>query len=416
MNSNRLQIVKSTAPLLKKHSREIGSHFYKLLFKRAPALYNMFNQTNQKRGIQQEALAYAVYAAGENLDSLENIEGLIQRIAEKHVGLGVKPEHYPVVGETLLQAVKDILGSQATIEILDAWEEAYNMIADTFIKMEKELYEEREQKSGGWRGFRDFRVIKKEKESTFVTSFYLRPEDGQPLPTYKPGQYLTLQADIRGESYTHMRHYSLSHAPGNDFYRISVKKELGNGEIPDGIVSTYLHDHVQEGDMLPFAVPAGDFTVKSKELPIVLISGGIGLTPLMSMLQTVVKENPGRPVTYIHATQNSATHAMKSDIEGLVAAYANVHTYVIYDSPSDEDRRAKCFDKEGFIDLAWLQSVLSDNKSDFYFCGPMPFMKAVHQSLQTWGVPNDRIHYESFSPISVLEEEQQTRSLAIGAR
>lgn len=407
MDSTKLQIVKTTAPLLKQHSKEIGTHFYKLLFKRAPELANMFNQTNQKRGIQQEALAYSVYAAGENLDSLENIKELVMRVAEKHVGLGVKAEQYPVVGETLLQAVKDVLGSGATDEVIGAWKEAYDLIADTFIKIENDLYDKKAQTAGGWRGFRNFRVAKKERESKFVTSFYLEPEDGQPLPEYEPGQYLTLKADIQGEPYTHMRHYSLSHASDNDFYRISVKRELGTGDVPDGIVSNYLHEHIEKGDILPFAVPAGDFTVKSEELPIVLIGGGIGLTPLMSMLQTLVKKDPNRQITYIHATQNSTTHTMREAIEKLASEYENLRTHIIYDSPTEADRKAFNFHKEGHIDLEWMQSVLPDNEGDFYFCGPIPFMKAVLKGLQTWGVSDERIHYESFSPISILEKEPQ---------
>lgn len=121
LDKETIQIVKSTAPILKEHSQEIGKRFYELLFSKVPELHNMFNQTNQKRGIQQEALAYAVYAAGENIDHLEALEPVIKRITEKHRAIGVKPEQYPIVGETLLAAVKDVLGDAATEEVLEAW-------------------------------------------------------------------------------------------------------------------------------------------------------------------------------------------------------------------------------------------------------------------------------------------------------
>ncbi|MTW86468.1 NO-inducible flavohemoprotein [Virgibacillus dakarensis] len=414
MNSTKLRIVKSTAPVLKDHSREIGTRFYKLLFSRAPELYNMFNQTNQQRGLQQEALTYAVYAAGENLDHLKNIEPLIMRVAKKHVALGVKPDQYPIVGEALLQAVKDVLGDKATDEVIDAWGEAYNTIADAFINIEHDLYEGKEQKSGGWRGFRDFCVVKKVKETDLVTSFYLKPEDQQPISSYEPGQYLTLKADIEGETYTHMRHYSLSDAPGKDYYRISVKREEGNEKVPDGIVSNYLHHHVQEGDTLPFAVPAGDFSISNEDLPVVLISGGIGLTPLMSMLNTLAET--GQSVTYIHATQNSSVHAMKEHIEQLASEYQNVNSYVCYDSPTARDRDMQNFDKEGFITLDWLKSILPSNQADFYFCGPVPFMKAVNKALKDWSVPEKQMHYEVFSPVSILEEQKSEKPSVTATR
>lgn len=407
MNSKKLGIVKSTAPLLKDHSREIGTRFYYLLFSKAPELYNMFNQTNQQRGLQQEALTYAVYAAGENLDQLKNIEPLIMRVAEKHVALGVKPDQYPVVGEALLQAVKDVLGDKATDEVIDAWGEAYNVIADAFINIEHDLYEGKEQKPGDWRGFRNFLVTKKVKETDFVTSFYLKPADKQQISSYYPGQYLTLKADIEGETYTHMRHYSLSDAPGKDYYRISVKREEGNKKVPDGIVSNYLHNHVQEGDTLPFAAPAGDFTIMNDDLPIVLIGGGIGLTPLMSMLNTLAES--GRSVTYIHATQNSSAHAMKEHVEQLASEYPNVTSYVCYDSPTMKDKNIQSFDKEGFINLDWLESILPGNQANFYFCGPVPFMKAVNKALIDWGVPTKHMHYEVFSPVSILGEQEPER-------
>lgn len=141
------------------------------------------------------------------------------------MAIGVEAEQYPVVGETLLEAVKDVLGETASDDILDAWGKAYKYIADEFIRIENERYEELENMPGGWKGFRDFVVDKKEKESDLITSFYLKPKDGKPIATFKPGQYLTIKADIPGEKYTHIRHYSLSDAPRKDYYRISVKKK-----------------------------------------------------------------------------------------------------------------------------------------------------------------------------------------------
>ncbi|MFT0800941.1 hypothetical protein VSK91_05685 [Bacillus swezeyi] len=151
----------------------------------------------------------------------------------------MKPEQYPLVGETLLHAVKDVLGDTATEEVLGAWKKAYNEIAKAFIDIEQKLYQETEQLPGGWRGYRSFHVDQKVKESNLITSFYLKPEDGKPIASYQAGQYLTLKAEIKGEAYTHIRHYSLSDAPGKDDYRISVKREDAHGDAPAGIVSSY---------------------------------------------------------------------------------------------------------------------------------------------------------------------------------
>lgn len=402
LDAQTKDIVKSTAPLLKDYSQAIGSRFYELLFDRVPELYNMFNQTNQKRGIQQEALAYAVYAAGENLDQLENIQSLVERVAQKHVALGVKPEQYPIVGEALLQAVKDVFGDAATDEIMAAWREAYQAIADVFIQLEGDLYKQKEQNTGDWTGFRDFYVANKIKETDTVTSFYLRPKDGGPLASFQPGQYLTLKADIDGETYTHMRHYSLSEAPNQDYYRISVKREYGSANHPDGVVSHFLHEQVDEGHVLPLAAPAGDFRIMSEELPVVFISGGIGITPLMNMLNTMAQSPLQRPITFIHATQNSASHVMKSHVEQLAARHPNISAYFCYDDPSSEDQVQGHFDKTGYVSLAWLQSILPDQPADFYFCGPVPFMQVVEQALKDWGVPEERRHFEVFNPVTVL--------------
>jgi len=403
LDSKTIEIVKTTAPVLQEHSQQIGERFYELLFSRVPELYNMFNQTNQKRGIQQGALAYGVYLAGANIDNLEEIESMVERVSEKHRALGVKPEQYPIVGETLLEAVKDVLGDKATDEVIDAWEKAYQAIADIFIDVEDKLYQQTEEKPGGWIGNRTFYVDRKVKESEIVTSFYLKPKDGEIIASYKAGQYLTIQAEIEGEKYSHMRHYSLSDAPNKEYYRISVKREGPQDGAPPGIVSNYLHDKVSEGDSLLIAAPAGDFTIATDKQPIVLISGGIGITPMMSMLHTLVETQPEREITFIHANANSDLHPMKEEVEKLAKEHTNVTSLVSYSDPTDEDRSNNRFDKEGFIDLDWLQTVLSDNKKDFYFCGPLPFLKVINDSLKEWGVPEERRTYELFSPMSTLE-------------
>jgi nitric oxide dioxygenase len=405
LDPKTIEIVQSTVPVLKQHSKEIGKRFYELLFAKAPDLYNIFNQTNQKRGIQQEALGYAVYAAGEHITNLNAIKPVIERISQKHRAIGVKAEQYPVVGETLLKAVEDVLGDAASDEIIEAWEKAYGYIADAFINLEKNLEEEAKSQPGGWNGYRSFYIDKKVKESDNVTSFYLKPVNGKAIASYKAGQYLTLKASIPEEKYTHIRHYSLSESPGKEYYRISVKREDAHDNSPDGIVSNYLHNQVKVGDKLEFSAPAGDFVLDHSELPVVLISGGIGITPVLSMLNTLVEKQSTRQVTFIHGAINGNLHAFKDHVAKLDDSQENIKSFIYYSSPNKEDRIGNDFDKEGIIDLELLRSIVPSKESVFYLCGSVPFMESILNALVKWGVSKEHIHYESFSPLALLEEE-----------
>lgn len=398
LTQETIDIIKSTVPVLEVHGKEITTAFYNMLFENHPELLNIFNHANQREGKQPQALANAVYAAAAHIDHLEDILPVVKQIGEKHRALNILPEHYPIVGENLLAAIKKVLGDAATPEIIDAWGKAYAVIADAFIGVEAEMYRETEEAPGGWRGFRPFVVDRKVKESDVITSFYLKPQDGGAISSYLPGQYITVRVKPEGETYSHIRHYSLSTAPGQDYYRISVKREDEAPGKPAGVVSTYLHDSVKEGDVLEVSAPAGSFTLDtSSNIPLVLIGGGVGLTPMISMLETVLKEQPEREVTYIHAAINEGFHAMREHVEELDAAHDKLKSYVCYEKPLGQ---CTCH-KTGYIDLPWLQEVTSKD-SDFYFCGPVPFMSAVYQALQAWGVPAERIHYEFFGPAGSL--------------
>src|SRR5699024_7011102 len=153
-------------------------------------------------------------------------------------------EQYPIVGKYLLLAMEEVLKEAATEEVLDAWERAYGIIASVFIETEKVMYQEMENRIGGWTGFRDFKVVEKVKESDVITSFYLEPVDDEPFPAYESGQYITIKAKIDGEPHEHLRQYSLSCAPGLGYYRISVKREDAMNQLPAGVVSNYLHKEV----------------------------------------------------------------------------------------------------------------------------------------------------------------------------
>ncbi|TCZ78261.1 NO-inducible flavohemoprotein [Paenibacillus albiflavus] len=399
LNENTIAIIKSTVPVLEKYGTDITKRFYQLLFTNHPELLNVFNQTNQQKGRQQTALANAVYAAAVHIDNLAAILPVVKQIGHKHRSLGIQPEAYPIVGENLLAAIKDVLGDAATDEILQAWGEAYGVIADAFIGVEAEMYKETEDQAGGWSGFRAFRIDRKVQESDVITSFYLVPQDGKAIASFLPGQYVTVQMKIPGEEYTHMRQYSLSDSPDKPYYRISVKREDSRAKEPAGKVSVYLHESLNEGDELLLSAPAGDFILdQAGTRPVVFIGGGVGFTPLMSMMQTVLANQPERKITFIQAAQNEQVHAMKAHVQELAEKNDQLSVHICYEKPLSQDRTVNHYDHEGFIDAKYLKSVLPSEEADIYLCGPVPFMKAVYAALQANQVPTQRIHYEFFGP------------------
>ncbi|WP_243297738.1 NO-inducible flavohemoprotein [Bacillus litorisediminis] len=404
LSQKTIDIVKSTVPVLEEYGTKITKRFYQMMFENHPELLNIFNHANQQKGRQQTALANTVYAAAVYIDRLEEIIPVVKQIAHKHRSLGVKPEHYPIVGENLLAAIKDVLGDAATDEIINAWAEAYGVIADAFISVEKEMYE-----AAGWDDFIPFMVAKKVKESDEIISFYLKPADNRNLPTFIPGQYISVKLDqIPGETYTHIRQYSLSDAPGKDYYRISVKREK-DGIQPDGVVTNYLHDQVNEGDQLLVSAPAGDFTVDlNSNDPIVLIAGGVGVTPLMSMMNHVMAAQPEREVVMIQAVRNGRVHAFREDIIAKNFEHPSLHYYACYSDPTEEDKQEGRFHKEGLVTKEWLEQIVPNAaKSQFYFCGPIGFMKHVFGTLKEIGIDEDRIHYEFFGPSMSIEKTEE---------
>ncbi len=405
LSAKTIQIIKSTVPVLETHGTAITKRFYQLLFSNHPELLNLFNHANQKQGRQPAALANAIYAAAANIDRLEAIAPAVRQIAHKHRSLGVTAEQYPIVGRNLLAAIKEVLGDAATDDILEAWGEAYGAIAKVFIEVEAGMYKESEEREGGWSGFRPFRVERKVRESSVIASFYLVPADGGAAASFEPGQYVSVKCSLPGETYTHIRQYSLSDAPGKPYYRITVKREDGTDSRDGGKVSRYLHEHVREGDVLQLSAPAGDFTADLQDArPAVLISGGVGLTPLISMLHSIAGRQPNRRVIFIHAARNGDVHALKEETEAAVGAHPQAEAHWCYSEPSETDRRRGSFHKEGFIDADWLRHILPDEPAAYYFCGPAPFMRSVYRALKSLHVPAADMHYEFFGPAASLEE------------
>lgn len=408
LSRETINIVQATAPVVAEHAEAITRRFYTLMFAENPEVLAYFNPAHQHSGGQQRALAGAICAYAANIDDLSALGLAIELIAQKHCSLGIQAEHYAIVGEHLLSAIKEVLGEAATEEVLAAWEEAYGVLAKTFIDREGEIYESQRSTPGSWNGYRSFRVQCKLRENDHIASLYLTPVDDGPLPRYQAGQYITVNVE-HPRLPASLRNYSLSDRPGTGYFRISVKRETGSGaDSPAGIVSHVLHDGVQEGDVLQIGPPCGDFMLSPTALSsrrIVLIAGGIGVTPLLAMLKELAHSRWSSPVYFIHAVRNSVWRVFEKEIREATAGLPNFHCHARFDAPLAGDVARGCCDSIGVVDLPFLQELLPDNDAEFFFCGPQPMMAAVHLALKEWGVPDARLHFEFFGPKQVLERE-----------
>jgi nitric oxide dioxygenase len=390
LSQHSKDLVNASLPAVGPKVDEITSVFYPLMFERYPAVKAYFNQAHQAQGTQPRALANAVVAYASNLDRLEVLSDAVALIVQKHVSLNILPEHYPIVGECLLAAIKQVLGDVASDEILAAWGEAYQQLADLLIGAEEQEYQQNEQNVGGWRGEREFVLRRKQVESEVITSFYFEAADGKAISDFIPGQYITIVVDIDGQ--TVRRNYSLSDQPGTGYYRISVKRE------PGGVVSNFLHEQASEGDVVRLMPPAGCFTLNAEARPLVLLTAGVGLTPAMSMLNPALVS--GREVYFIHAVINGQHHAFKRDVEKLAASHDTLRISYCYEKPNANDNPHFT----GHINRALLADLLpADRNCDVYLLGPKGFMQTGYGALKELGVPVENIRYEFFGPLESLE-------------
>jgi nitric oxide dioxygenase len=433
LSRQTVETVQATIPVLVAHGEALTRHFYRRMFTGDPAVRAFFNPAHQHSGSQQRALAGAICAYAQNIENPAALAGAVEIIAQKHCALGVQPEHYPVVGKHLLGSIKEVLGDAATDGILSAWGEAYGLLADILIKREAEIYAEQEQKHG-WSGFGRFVVHSKRRESANITSLYLTRADGKPVAPFKPGQYVTVRVPApavegdAGAPATTMRNYSLSGPAGAPVYRISVKRELcapGATSAPDGHVSTYLHDEVEEGDVIEVAPPCGEFVLQEPATgepatgesatgepaarPLVLIAGGVGVTPVLSMLHTALgcPKCADRDIWFIQGAVDGDAHAFRDEVQRLADLHPRLYVHVRYSSPTRADRERELFDSAGVIDAALVRELVDRPAGDFYFCGPRPMMAGLLNGLLAWGVDESRLRFEFFGPAQSLRQNVQ---------
>jgi len=380
--------IDASVPVLRDHGLAITTTFYRSMFEAHPELKNLFNMGNQASGVQQQSLASAVFAYAANIGNAAALGPVVSRIVHKHASVGIRADHYPIVGHHLLGAIKTVLGDAATEPLLKAWEEAYTSLARLLIDAEAKMYEEAGVQPGETRAMRVTDVV---RESDNVVSIRFVPADGGALPPFKAGQYLSVAVDFK-DGRRQLRQYSLSDAPGKDSLRISVKREDGNGAAAPGEVSTWLHDNVNVGDVLHVTHPFGDFLpdTESNE-PVVLLSAGVGITPMIAALNRIAQVNPERRVIFGHAARNAAHHPHQADIAAAKARMPHLHVVSFYE---EEDAAGAL---KGKMDLERLPSW-PRGETDVYMCGPLPFMQAQWNALLAAGAPASRLHREVFGP------------------
>ena len=253
-----------------------------------------------------------------------------------------------------------------------------------------------EEQAPAWPGFRPMRVTGIQKESESVTSFVLAPIDGQPLSLCQAGQFVVLRMLVDAGKPPVLRSYSLSDLPAADHFRISVKREL------NGIGSSFLCVHTQQGNVLEVSAPHGSFTLRPGQNPVVLLSAGVGVTPVMSMLHTLVAQSSQNEIWWIYGARNRADHPFREESRSLLKQLSRGREYIVYSRPAATDQVGTDFDAPGHIDAALLERIGVSQGSDFYLCGPSSFLESMHDGLQNWGVPAGNVHTEIFGSLEAI--------------
>lgn len=396
MNAAQKQWITATVPVLRENGVLLTKHFYQRLFTHHPELKNLFNMGNQRSGKQQTALAMAVLAYAENIANPSVLASAVNHIGHKHVSLNISAQQYALVGMHLIESIKEVLGEAATPEIIDAWSTAYQQLAQMMSGHEADLYKKQGDQAHGWNGWRLFTIGKKVVESVEVISFHLYPADGGKVPSHVPGQYISLQLFLPELNLTQIRQYSISSAPNGLYYRISVKREKGKDISTDGLISNHLHDFVNKGDKVMITPPAGAFVLPSNiNVPIMLLSGGVGLTPLFSMLKNLLDRNHEHPITWLHGCKNRLSHVFKDDIDQM-RQHISFEKHIFYNESTEDDQKEGIID--GYVDINKIPSLTFYPNAHYYVCGPPIFIQKQYRDLIAKGINASQIFFEEFGP------------------
>ena len=398
LSTRSAEVVKATLPVIGAAIDDITPVFYQRMFAAHPELErDLFNRGNQAQGDQQRALAGAIAAYATLLVAEDGRDPLtvLARIAHKHASLGITEDQYPIVHEHLFAAIVEVLGDAVTPEVAAAWDEVYWHMAKSLVTIEKGLYAETGVADGDvWR---TLVVLRRLQESPDTVSFVLGTPDGSVLPQARPGQYVSVQVSLP-DGARQIRQYSLTRAPEPSQWGISVKAvpatRTDDGPIiPAGEVSNFLHHNLFEGDEITVSAPFGDLVIQDSADPLVLISAGIGITPIIGILHYLAGIESSREILVLHADRSPARHAHRQELKEIVGALPGATLHRWYEDlgvrPTRDVLRA------GRVDLGAVE-IPAD--AQVYLCGPLPFMEFVRSSLIGHQVAEADIHYEVFGP------------------
>lgn len=368
-------LIKASVPILESSGLELTKAFYNSMLNGNPEVRPFFNDTNQITYRQPKVLAFALLNYAKNIDDLTPLTDFVKQIVVKHVGLQVRAEHYPVVGNHLITTMGKLLGEKiATPEFVEAWSIAYGNLAQLLIDAEFAEYQKQP-----WEGFKDFVVTRIEEETDDVKSVYFKPADGSKVAKPLRGQYLGFRFLIPGSDVEKSREYSISEYPESGEYRISVKK------LDQGVISNYIHNTLKVGDNIKVAPPAGRFTYQENDKDVVLFAGGIGITPLVSIAEKALKD--GKKVTLLYSNQRAESVPFEKWFQQKKEEYSQLFKFIKLNDNENTKLSAEHFDA---LDLA---------NSEVYMLGPLGYMEFVRGELEKRNKSD--INSEFFGPTAV---------------
>lgn len=388
------EVIRATLPLVGANIDKIAKQFYASMFEGHPELIrNLFNRGNQKQGAQQRALAASVATFATMLvtPGAETPERLLGRIGHKHVSLGITRDQYQIVHDYLFGAIVTILGADVvTAPVAEAWENVYWIMANLLIKFEAELYEKAGVKPG--EVFVNTQVVERKDLSGGIVEFTVESKDAsKPLPAHQPGQYISVGAKLP-DGARQLRQYSLVDAginPGR--LTIAVKSVEATKDTPAGEVSNWLINNVKKGDDLEITLPFGDLVLNQKsQRPVVLISRGIGITPMLGILSYLAASNSSRATLSLHADSSASTDAFFDERTKLVSKMPSGEAKTWYSEGQTGPNVS-----QGHLDLSTVQLPVD---AEIYLCGGNEFLQRMRKQLKDMKVPDERVYFELFSP------------------
>ncbi|WP_280396262.1 globin domain-containing protein [Nocardia brasiliensis] len=380
-------VIRATLPLIGTRIDAVTPLFYRKMFAAHPELgRDLFNRGNQAQGTQQRALASSIVTFARHLvdPELPHPVDLLSRIGHRHASLGVTADQYDIVHRHLFAAIVEVLGPQVVTEVVAAaWDRVYWLMATALIDLEAGLYDAAGVAPGDV--FRRTVVVDRVEDPSGVVTFVVESADPScALPDFLPGSYISVGADLP-DGARQLRQYSLVEAPGTGRYAFTVRVVAAEPDAPAGAVSSWLHDTIGVGDRLEITLPFGDLTLDTAaDTPVVLISAGVGITPMAGIMAYLAANTPDRPATVLHADRGAAAHPLRERVRALCDGLRNVRLHTWY---QDEGH--------GRVDLT---DIALPDDADYYLCGSHAFLRSVRAQLLAARIPSGRVHFESFAP------------------